>query len=70
MSPGEYGICSGWMMLRARSSARSMFSSRATRSISRSMANTACGRPAPRTTVVGTRLVSATVLSILYAGMT
>ena len=48
-------------MLRARTSLRSSFSSRATRSISRSMANTACGRPAPRTTVVGTRLVSATV---------
>ena len=29
------------------------------------MANTACGRPAPRTAVVGTRLVSTTVHSIL-----
>ena len=44
----------GEIMLRERTSARSSLSSRATRSISRSMANTACGRPAPRTTVVGT----------------
>ena len=28
------------------------------------MAKTACGRPAPRTTVVGTRLVSTTVASL------
>src|SRR5213592_2059814 len=45
-------------MLRRRSSARSMSSCRAIRSMSRSMAKTACGRPAPRTTVVGTRLIS------------
>ena len=35
-------------------------SSRATRSSSRSIAKTACGRPAPRTGVVGTLLVSTT----------
>ena len=34
------------------------------------MANTAWGRPAPRTTVVGTRLVSTTVVSNRNAGTT
>ncbi len=32
------------------------------------MAKTACGRPAPRTTVVGTRLVKTTLASIWKLG--
>ena len=63
--PDRIGHLLGPDHVAGATSARSSLSSRATRSISRSMANTACGRPAPRTTVVGTRLVSTTVSSIL-----
>ena len=64
------GICPGWMKLRRRTSARSSLSSRATRSINRSIVTTASGRPAPRTGVVWILLVNTETTSSLKFGMT
>ncbi len=60
-NPRFSGSCSGWIMLRSRTSTGSMPRSAATMSMIRSIVNAACTWPTPRNGFIGVLLVMTTL---------